>query len=282
MSTLTRLRELSFSNTEKRIADFILQHVDELPNLTISAVAQACGTSKSMVVQLCKSAGYKGYKDLCSQALVQKALNEQRGENNDIYEDLHPGATSAQIAQAVVHQEILSLQATLDMVEAQALDRAVELIRHADCVLLLGVGGSALAATDMHNKLSRIGLNSRFNQDIHCQLLETSCLTEKSVALAISFSGRTKDVIEGCELSREMGAKIISITRPGKSPIADMSDVNLPAASDEGLRRMTTMSSRISTMSMVDVLFACVASTMSEQITRQLKRNTEIANRRRK
>ena len=79
MSTLTRLRELHFSTTEKRIADFILKNADELPGLTISEVAQACDTSKSMVVQLCKTAGFKGYKDLCSQLLVRKALNEQRG-----------------------------------------------------------------------------------------------------------------------------------------------------------------------------------------------------------
>lgn len=282
MSTLTRLRELHFSVTEKRIADFIVRNADELPSLTISAVAQACGTSKSMVVQLCKAAGFKGYKDLCSQLLVQKALDEQRGEEPELYEDLHPGATSGQIAQAVIRQEVLSLQATLDLVEPEALDRAVEIIRHADRILMLGVGGSAMAAMDMHNKLSRIGLNSRFNQDVHCQLLETSGLTEKSVAIAVSFSGRTKDLIEACELSREMGAKVISITRPGKNPIADLSDVNLPAASDEGLRRVTTMSSRISTMSMVDVLFACLASSMSEEITRQVQRNTTIANRRRK
>ena len=282
MSTLTRLRELNFSTTEKRIADFILKNADDLPNLTISAVAQACDTSKSMVVQLCKTAGFKGYKDLCSQLLVHKALNEQRGENPDLYEDLLPGASSAQIAQAIIRQEILSLQATLDLVDPDALDRAVDMIRHADRILLLGVGGSAMAAADMHNKLSRIGLNSRFNHDVHCQLLETSGLTDKSVALAISFSGKTKDLIEGCELSREMGARIISITRPGRNPIADLSDVNLTAASDEGLRRVTTMSSRISTMGMVDVLFACLASTMSEEITRQVQRNTEIANRRRK
>lgn len=282
MSTLTRLRELHFSVTEKRIADFIVRNADELPSLTISAVAQACGTSKSMVVQLCKAAGFKGYKDLCSQLLVQKALDEQRGEEPELYEDLHPGATSGQIAQAVIRQEVLSLQATLDLVEPEALDRAVEIIRHADRILMLGVGGSAIAAMDMHNKLSRIGLNSRFNQDVHCQLLETSGLTEKSVAIAVSFSGRTKDLIEACELSREMGAKVISITRPGKNPIADLSDVNLPAASDEGLRRVTTMSSRISTMGMVDVLFACLASSMSEEITRQVQRNTTIANRRRK
>ena len=282
MSTLTRLRELHFSTTEKRIADFILKNADELPGLTISEVAQACDTSKSMVVQLCKTAGFKGYKDLCSQLLVRKALNEQRGEDPEVYEDVLPGATSGQIAQAIIRQEVISLQATLDLVDPAALDKAVEIIRHADRILLLGVGGSAMAAMDMHNKLSRIGLNSRFNQDVHCQLLETSGLTDQSVALVISFSGKTKDLIEACELSREMGAKVISITRPGRNPIADISDVNLPAASDEGLRRVTTMSSRISTMSMVDVLFACLASTMSEQIKRQVQRNTEIANRRRK
>jgi len=38
----------------------------------------------------------------------------------------------------------------------------------------------------------------------------------------------------------------------------------------------------MSTMSLVDVLFACLISDMNEQITEQIDRNTFIANRRRK
>jgi len=77
MSAFAKLRETNFTATEKRIADYILEHSAEMPGLSISTVAEECETSKSMVVQLCKTAGFMGYKDLCSQLLVEQAITEQ-------------------------------------------------------------------------------------------------------------------------------------------------------------------------------------------------------------
>ena len=78
MSAFVKLRESNFSATERRIADYILQHAEQLPDMTIGTVADACDTSKSMVVQLCKAAGFKGYKDLCTQLMVEQALSSQQ------------------------------------------------------------------------------------------------------------------------------------------------------------------------------------------------------------
>ena len=282
MNTLTKLREMHFSATEQRIADFIVKNADRLSQYTISSIADACGTSKSMVVQLCKVAGFKGYKELCSQLLVEQALNMREKQPEETFDDIHPGYTPAQIAQVIIRQEILCLQDTMDLIDAGALAQAVALLKNADRILLCGVGKSGLAAQDLDHKLSRIGLNCRFTPDVHCQLLETSSLTQDSVCVVISFSGRTRDMIEACELAHEMGAKVIAITRLGQNPLGEMADVRLAVASSETARRVTAMSSRMSTMSLVDVLFACLISEMNERITAQVCRNTHIANRRRK
>lgn len=282
MSTLTRLREMNLSVTEKRIADYIVKHADHLSGLTISTIAAECETSKSMVVQLCKELGFRGYKELCSQLLVEQALNRQKKKSPDAYDDLYPGCTAAHIAQTIIQQEIQCLQDTMELIEPEELNRAVQLIRQADRIHLFGVGESRVAALDLHNKLGRIGFNSRFSDDVHCQLLETTSLTEQSVALIFSFSGRTRDMIEAAELCRDMGANVIAITRFGENPLAALSHVRLSAASVEGEHRVTAMSSRMSTMSLVDVLFACLISDLNEQITPQISRNTAIANRRRK
>ena len=69
-----------FSATERRIADYILQNADCIQDMTISTVAKDCNTSKSMVVQLCKTLGFKGYKELLSQLLVEQALGRRQAE----------------------------------------------------------------------------------------------------------------------------------------------------------------------------------------------------------
>lgn len=282
MNTLTKLRSMTFSATEQRIADFIIKNAEHLSQYTINAIADSCQTSKSMVVQLCKVAGFKGYKELCSQLLVEQALEHRQETPEPVYDDIHPGFTPAQIAQVIIHQEIVCLQDTMNLIDPAALEEAVRLIKNADRVLLCGVGESGLAAKDLDHKLSRIGIISRFTSDVHCQLLETTSLTPDSVCVVFSFSGRTRDMIEACELAHEMGAKVISITRLGQNPVGELADVRLAVASTEGAHRVTAMSSRMSTMSLVDVLFACLISDMNEQITEQIDRNTFIANRRRK
>lgn len=282
MNTLTKLRSMTFSVTEQRIADFIIKNAEHLSQYTINAIADSCQTSKSMVVQLCKVAGFKGYKELCSQLLVEQALERRQETPEPVYDDIHPGFTPAQIAQVIIHQEIVCLQDTMNLIDPAALEEAVRLIKNADRVLLCGVGESGLAAKDLDHKLSRIGIISRFTSDVHCQLLETTSLTPDSVCVVFSFSGRTRDMIEACELAHEMGAKVISITRLGQNPVGELADVRLAVASTEGAHRVTAMSSRMSTMSLVDVLFACLISDMNEQITEQIDRNTFIANRRRK
>ena len=103
MSAFVKLRESNFSATEKRIADYILQHAEQLPDMTISTVAEACDTSKSMVVQLCKAAGFKGYKDLCTQLMVEQALSsKQELPPPEAYDDLFPGCSVAQICQLIL------------------------------------------------------------------------------------------------------------------------------------------------------------------------------------
>lgn len=282
MNTLTKLRSMHFSATEQRIADYIIRNAEHLSGCTISTIAAECGTSKSMVVQLCKAVGFKGYKDLLSQLLVEQALGRQLEQPEEAYDDIHPGCTPAQIAQVIIRKEILSLQDTMDLIDPGELAKAVKLIKKADRILLCGVGESGLAAQDLDNKLSRIGLYSRFTADVHCQLLETSSLTSSSVCIVFSFSGRTRDMIEICELSREMGAKVITITRLGENPVNELADVKLSVVSSESPHSVTAMSSRMSTMGLVDVLFACLISDMNEKITSQINRNTHIANRRRK
>lgn len=280
MSAFAKLRETNFSATEKRIAEYILLHSADLPGISISTIAEKCETSKSMVVQLCKTAGFMGYKDLCSQLLVEQAISDHKQET--VYEDIHPGCTVAQICQITISAELRSIQDTAAVIDTDAITRAVEWMSTANLIQLFGVGGSGVAALDLYNKLTRIGLTARFSQDTHCQLLETTSLNEQSCVIVFSYNGRTKDMIEAVELSREMGAKIISITRFGSNPISEMADIPLFVASNESLARVTAMSSRLSTLTMVDVLFACLASHMSDKIQKIAARNTEIAKRRRK
>ncbi|MEG0050369.1 MAG: MurR/RpiR family transcriptional regulator [Clostridia bacterium] len=283
MSAFTILKESMFgmSPTETRIAQYMLTNSEQLPQTTISTIAQQCQTSKSMVVQVCKKASFKGYKDMCSQLCVEHALHEQQQSEPD-YQDLHPGCTVAQLCQLTIREEIRSIEDTGAIFEPEAMEDAVKALTTADKIVLFGVGSSAVVALDANNKFWRIGLNVRFSQDTHCQMLEIATMDEHSVALIFSYSGCTKDMLDACRLSRECGAKVISMTRYGHNPLSDNADIRLFVASNESLQRTTAMSSRLTMLTMVDVLFACISGRMYDEIQTVLSRAATIAAERKK
>ncbi|NLD03563.1 MAG: MurR/RpiR family transcriptional regulator, partial [Clostridiales bacterium] len=90
------------SPTERRVAEHILSLGDHLLKTTISEIADACGTGKSVVVQTCKKAGYKGFKDLCSAFSVSKAMSSKRPIPTGYYIDLYPGLAHEDICRLVI------------------------------------------------------------------------------------------------------------------------------------------------------------------------------------
>lgn len=276
MYVLTHLRESmrQFSATEQRIATYIVEHADTMMETTITTVADACGTSKSMIVQLCKKAGYKGFKDLCNQLAIEMALNQR--EQAQAYEDMHPGYTVAQICSLAMQKEIQSLQNTLDLLDAGTMEQATNAILAARRIHLFGVGNSAVVALDMHNKLQRIGFDSHFSHDIHCQLTGAATLIAADCAIIFSYNGATRDMINAAQFARESGATVISVTSYGANAISQMADIALYVAANESLVRSAAMSSRLAMLSMVDMLFSCVASNCPEDITALLTRTVRV------
>lgn len=277
MNPLIHLRESmpDFSATEQRIAAYILCHAEALAATSISTVASECQTSKSMVVQMCKKAGYKGFKDLCNRLSVGMALSSRR-EMVSEYRDIHPGCPVEQICHITMQKELESLHNTLDILDPERIEAAVDALISARRIRLFGVGNSAVVALDMHNKLQRIGLDSHFSQDTHCQLTAASTLIDEDCALVFSYDGTTRDMIDAVHYALEGGATVISITRYGHNPISDKADIPLYVAANESLVRAAAMSSRLAMLTMVDMLFTCVASKMHGEIVGLLNRTAGI------
>lgn len=277
MHTLTHLRESmqALSATEQRIANYILENASDLTNITISTVASECNTSKSMVVQMCKKSGYKGFKDLCNRLSVERALSA-RQESATEYGDIHPDCTVEQICTMTMNEEIRSLHNTMNLLVPANIEKAVNEILSARRIHLFGVGNSAVVALDMHNKLQRIGLNSHFSHDTHCQLTAAATLTSKDCALIFSYNGNTKDMIDAARYALDGGTAVITITRYSPNPISNMAHIPLYVAANESLVRSAAMSSRLAMLTLVDMLFSCVASRCHDDIIGLLKRTASI------
>ncbi|EPS46536.1 RpiR family transcriptional regulator [Clostridium botulinum A1 str. CFSAN002368] len=93
---------------------------------------------------------------------------------------------------------------TKELVDDEKLLEAVKAIKNAETIYLYGVGASAMVAMDFQYKLLRINKKVMFQQDSHLQLAVSVHITNRDVAVAISYSGNTREVNLAVEEAKKM------------------------------------------------------------------------------
>jgi DNA-binding MurR/RpiR family transcriptional regulator len=272
---LLRIREMIHSLTpkEKKIASYILEYPSEAVNQSIEELARTCGVSISTVVRLCKSLGYSGYKELLRMLSTDLVLLQH---HSITYTDVRPGDSIDMIIRSVSMSNSKAIENTLSVLDEKELTRAIDKLCEARRIDFYGVGSSGNVALDANNKFLRINKISIASQDPHVQILSATTLKPDDVAVLISYTGETIDILETAEIIRQTGATLITITRMGKNPLAEMADICLFSSSVEGLVRSGAMSSRIGQLNVIDILYTAVASHEYEKVKPYLDK-TRIA-----
>ena len=152
-----------------------------------------------------------------------------------------------------------ALEETLAIFDAEAFERAADLIFHARQRDLYGIGGSAQIARDVAHKFLRIGVRTSVFDDTHMMLMSASLLREGDVAIGFSHSGTTTAVIEPLELARKRGARTIALTNYATSPLASIADVVLCSTAQGSPLLGENAAARIAQLVIFDAVFAAVA-----------------------
>lgn len=255
------------SPAEKRIAGFILDFPDETINMPIEELANRSSTSKSSVVRLCKTLGYKGYKQLCVALAADMALTNRESMN---YTDIHPKDSVQSIIRSVCQNNIKTLENSMNVLDIGEMEKAVEAITKAKRVDFYGVGNSGLVAYDAQNKFLRINKVSVTSSDPHLQILSAASLQKEDVAVLISYSGESNDIFDTLNVIKRTGATTIGITRYGSNRLSRMVDIRLQTSSMESFVRSGAMSSRIGQLNIIDMLYTAVASREYSHVKKHL------------
>ena len=150
------------------------------------------------------------------------------------------------------------------------LEQCVELIANARTVLLFGIGSSLCVAKDTYLKFLRLDKPCVVNEDSHSQLLQARNATAQDVGIVFSYSGQTMEMIQCIKEMKAGGAPVIAVTRYYPSEVAQLADHVLYVAANESLFRNGAMSSRLSQLNVVDILYTAYASRNHEDTMRRL------------
>lgn len=201
---IKRLNEL-----EMAVYKYIVQHFEEIDQLTIRELSAACHVSTSTILRCITKLGYRGYSEL-KYAICQK--KEQDARAFDLFYD-------------ATIQVNTFLKKVNNEDYRKFIQPAVELILSARHVAFSGIGTSGILGTYGSRYFANLGINAYSIIDPFLPVPPRGM--ENTLAIILSVSGETIQMIKQTEDFKRYGAKVLSITNDEKSTIAQMADYNI-------------------------------------------------------
>lgn len=242
----------SATESEKEVLRFLINQTREAVEMDIHTMAKKCFCSPATIVRICKKNGFSGFKELKQALWNDMNFSKQLMQVNL---DAPSGEKIPNIVANVLNTNIMAIQNIYNLLDFDELDRIVALLLSQRYVYLYGIGASFLVAKDFQQKLERINKRTFLYEDIHLQLISSTNLEPGDVAIIVSYSGITKEIIEIAQNVKMCGGKIIAITKYGTNKLSSMSDFNLFVPMLEKPLRVGASSSRVSQLSVVDIVY---------------------------
>lgn len=249
------MRDLpSMSATEKKLGEYILKNPEKVVNMTLRVLAAETGVSEGSVINFASRLGFDGYTRL--KINIAQSLSSQTALIFDnVVENDKPKDAMRKMRDNIVS----SLDSTLELIDNRELERAAELICGVKKrIELYATGSSAPIANDAAFRLMKLGFSANAICDLHISPVSAIMLDNDCLAIAISYTGRTHNIIKTMKLARERGAKTMCITCYPDSPLAKICDISLIAVSGETeINKLSTVS-RLSQLFIIDSLCAYI------------------------
>jgi len=233
MADLTSYKKLILKNfdrltkNQKKIAQFLLDHPEEIALSSIDTIADKLNVGKATVVRLAQSLGYKGFLELKTE--LTNRLRDDISPSKKLKAALKNSHLRSKFLTTIATDEIQNIQETLYSMDQAAFDKAVKILKEAPHIYTMGLGISAYLSQLAAYFLNKLSLKARpFSHgsfSFHEQIIS---LSKNDALIAISLPPYSIETIKGAEVAQSRGIKVISITDKLISPITKYSDVVFP------------------------------------------------------
>ena len=261
----------SFSKGQRAIARYMLEHYDKAAYMTALKLGSEVNVSESTVVRFACELGFDGYPEF------QKSLRELVRTNLTSFQRVEVSDSiigDKDVLTQVILSDAEKLRNTLESIDREAFEKAVDKLIGAKKIYILGVRSSATLAGFLHYNLQMAFDNITLVQTTSGnEMLEQIMRIDKDdVMVAISFPRYSKRIINAVDFAKTKGANIIALTDSVASPIAQSADQLLTASSDMA----SFVDSLVAPMSIINAIAVSVAKKKKEELTVRLKTLEEI------
>ncbi len=237
------------SKSQRKIADYILEHQENAPFLTAAKLGAECGISESTVVRFAMMMGYEGYSDFqraLANDIQQKLINKTESRTTHYRENKN------EILKSVLVTDAQNIVDTIHLVDSASYDMALDLIMKARNVYVVGIRTCAPLASYLGFYLNMIRsdvkvIDSMNINEIYEQLF---WLDHEDLLIGISFPRYSMRTLKAMEYANEKRASLIAVTDSEYSPMNMYSTCSLWAKSD----MITIADSLVAPMSIINAL----------------------------
>lgn len=208
------------TESEKKIADYLMMNMTDAIELTITDLAQAIETSAGTITRFCKKIGVGSYSAL--KLTMQKTLTETNLPQTPL--TLEPMQRSY----------IELIQTTAYLIDQDELFAICEHITNCRSIHLYGLGNAGLVAQEMEYRLRRMGLLATTAFDSHSMVMDASVVTKDDLVIAFSNSGESREVVQAVQLAQDVGCTTVAFVGYQHSPLAELVDYRLLTAGASG------------------------------------------------
>jgi DNA-binding MurR/RpiR family transcriptional regulator len=245
-----RLEADHLSPSLRRVADHVLQDADNVVHQNITELALSVGVGEATITRLCRKLNFAGFHAF-KLALAADVMNRTPAPP--------PGGDSlAARAARLLHFTTQTLENTVQLLDAAAVERVAIHLARAPRVVLAGQGNSGLLAQYFANRLMRLGITASVSTDPHITAVGISTLPGGGVVIGLSSSGSTIDTVQHLQLARNHGHYTVAVTHRASSPITRYaSDVLFTAAQEDPLSD-SVLDTLTSQALMLELLYAAI------------------------
>lgn len=234
--------------TERKVADYVLAQPGQVQFMSITQLADECGTAEASISRFCRSLKLKGFNAFKIELARHSAGTIAKPQPQ---EPETVTGCAAQVGRAATD----AVAQTLELIDPELTMQVVSLIEQAPRVICIGSGGSMIMANECAHLFSTVTGKFCAVSDSHLQMSCVATLEPGAVVMLFSYSGATINGMQVLELAKARGIHTVLVTRFYKSPAAKLAEVVLRCGSTEGPFQLGTVPARIAQLVVLDVLF---------------------------
>lgn len=257
----------SLPRAEKAIAQALLDNPEAILTMNLATIARESGSSEASVIRFCKHMGFDGFTAMKQAFALALAEGTQlQSEDISISDDMKT------ILKKVFQSNVQTLNDTLILANETTYNEALLALLQANSIHFFGVGDAHAVCELSYMKFSRLGIPCTAHSDVMLQLVTAGNMKKDDVAIAISYEGRSQNIVQAMRIAKQSGATTISITKMNKSPLLRYTDISLFIAVSDLTIARDKVARRVADQFIMDALYLGYITKKKNDYATQLRR----------